>query len=220
MKSRQPARTGDRVGRRAPGDGSARPLPTEEGFSLIELLVTLAVLAILLNVAAPSFQDVLARLDQSARYNRLASDLHLARGEAIKRAGTVRICPRDTDDGCGTDWVDGWLVYVERGGDASDVDTGETILRSYAPVPPAGVAIAATATVLPAANGTVSGIAFDSRGRADWTLGTFVLCDSRGAEAALALIVNGAGGFRSASASDTSGEVVTDALGRAVACPS
>ena len=208
-----------------PAAGATRPTAGRraDGFTLVELLVALAVLSILLSVAAPSFRGLVADLEQSTRYNRLASDLRLARSEAIKRSGSVRLCARaDGDAGspsCGDDWTRGWHVFVEgSGGTPGAIDGGEALLRSRAFGTEEGPAIVARALVRPAPIATVPGIAFDSRGRADWTLGTIVLCDGRGDAEALALVVNGAGGFRRAEPLDGTSDVVADALGEPVEC--
>ena len=97
------------------------------GFTLVELMVTIAVLAIVLSVAAPSFLGLI----QGNRTQTLSQDLlgavQLARAEAVKRRQTVLVCRRNdagTDCAEGTDWTAGWLVR-ESGGD---------VLRVWDPV--------------------------------------------------------------------------------------
>ena len=63
------------------------------GFTLIELMITLAVAAILLTVAVPSFQTLIKRNALTARTNNFIADLHFARGEAAKRGSDVSVCP-------------------------------------------------------------------------------------------------------------------------------
>ncbi|MDD3937832.1 GspH/FimT family pseudopilin [Rhodoferax sp.] len=91
-----------------------------QGFTLVELLVTLTIAAILLSLAVPS----LASFVQSARLrgssNELASALMFARSEAIKRGHAVTVCksenPNALDPSCGTSatWQQGWLVFVDH----------------------------------------------------------------------------------------------------------
>ncbi|WP_239142605.1 GspH/FimT family pseudopilin [Variovorax sp. WS11] len=82
------------------------------GFTLIELMVTITVLAILLVVAVPSFDGV--RL--SSRLTSYATDLmassQLARTEAIKRNAPVTLCVSSNGTGCATSggWESGWIV--------------------------------------------------------------------------------------------------------------
>ena len=192
------------------------------GFSLVELLVALAIAAILLGIAAPSFGSLTRSLSRSTEYNELAGDLRLARIEAIKRGATVAVCARANATSCGEDWAKGWHVFVEtsaaEGGTMGEIETGETLLRSRAG-DEERFDIVAQAVVRPAARAARAYLTFDSRGRVDWSLGTIVICDSDGADEALALIVNGAGGFRRAQTTSASTDVVVDAFGEPVECP-
>lgn len=80
------------------------------GFTLIELMVTVAMLAILAALATPSFrQFVEAQRLRDASFG-LVSDLTLARSEAIKRGGNVAITP------VGGNWTQGWVVTLAGGG--------------------------------------------------------------------------------------------------------
>jgi type IV fimbrial biogenesis protein FimT len=101
------------------------------GFTLIELIVTISVAAILLALAVPSFQSLMISNRITAQTNDLVSDLAFARSEAIKRGATVTVCYANTATSCGagTDWTQGWMVFVDAGtaGDA----TGDTILRLH-----------------------------------------------------------------------------------------
>lgn len=83
------------------------------GFTLIELMVTVAVLGILSAIALPSFSGLLA----SSRVNSAATDLwaamQFARSEAVKRNETVTVCPSTNETGCaaaGTSFASGWIV--------------------------------------------------------------------------------------------------------------
>jgi type IV fimbrial biogenesis protein FimT len=83
----------------------------QRGFSLIELLVTMSLLAILLAMALPAFSS--SRLNTVLRTsaNNLLASTHLARGEAIKRNSPVTLCVSADGLVCGTgDWSQGWIV--------------------------------------------------------------------------------------------------------------
>ncbi|VTU38536.1 putative major pilin subunit [Variovorax sp. PBS-H4] len=90
----------------------AAPGNRRRGFTLIELMVTITVLAILLTVAVPSFDGI--RL--SNRLTSYATDLvtgsQLARTEAIKRNTSVTMCVSADGTGCSTSggWETGWIV--------------------------------------------------------------------------------------------------------------
>lgn len=79
-----------------------RPAPSYTGFTLIEMIVTVAVLAILLGLAVPAFQDTLAKRRLVGAAEQLYADLHYARGEAIKRNADVMVSLS-----AGTDWCYG-----------------------------------------------------------------------------------------------------------------
>jgi prepilin-type N-terminal cleavage/methylation domain len=95
---------------------------TMRGFTLVELMVTLAVLAILTMVAVPNFRDTIRRSRVSAASNALLVDLHYARAEAINRGQLVSLCPSSNGSSCtagGVAWEAGWLVYTYPAGAAS-----------------------------------------------------------------------------------------------------
>jgi type IV fimbrial biogenesis protein FimT len=92
------------------------------GFSLLELMITITVMAILLAIAVPSFRDVIHRNQVSSASNAVLASLNYARSEAITRGQLVSICPGDATAGCtsgGKVYDQGWLVYTYPAGAAS-----------------------------------------------------------------------------------------------------
>lgn len=76
------------------------------GFTLVELMVVLAVLAVLLGVAVPSFQNITNRNRLTAVTNEMVGALQLTRVEAVRRNGRVVFCPTTTGTACGgDDWT-------------------------------------------------------------------------------------------------------------------
>jgi len=94
------------------------------GFTLIELMVTIMVLAILLGVAVPSFRDAALGSRLTAYANDIVASVQVARSEAIKRNANVLLCASEDGAECGTDagWEVGWIVVASRQVAAADPD--------------------------------------------------------------------------------------------------
>lgn len=187
------------------------------GFSLIELLVTVAVVSILAGVAVPSFGALISDTKISTAINRFTSTVRYARSESTKRAAPISICARATDTTCGTNWSNGWIVYLddESVGTLLTLDSTDQILRINGPSNASS--IVASAVIRPTTLAVQSTIQFSARGRSNWDLGTVVLCDTRGATEARALAINGIGMIRQLSSDH--GSAPPDAFGTAVTCP-
>lgn len=86
-----------------------------QGVTLIELLVTLSVAAILLGIAVPSLRDFLVTNRLSSASTELVGALSMARSEAIKRVTTVTVCKSANGVACTTagGWDQGWIVFVD-----------------------------------------------------------------------------------------------------------
>ena len=125
--------SGDRFARdRRVGAGAAC-----SGITLIELMVVVALVAILAAMAAPNLSDLFINNRLSTAANELVAALNTARSEAMKRGAvvTMRRCGSvDPETGCaaasgkGEDWGGGWFMFVDLNRDRSR-DGGEEILR-------------------------------------------------------------------------------------------
>jgi type IV fimbrial biogenesis protein FimT len=94
----------------------------QHGFSLLELMITITVAAILLVIAVPSFRDVIHRNQVSSASNEILASLAYARTEAITRGQLVSICPSADGASCttgGQTFDPGWLVYTYPAGAVS-----------------------------------------------------------------------------------------------------
>jgi type IV fimbrial biogenesis protein FimT len=87
----------------------------QNGFTLIELMVTVVVLAIVLAVAIPSFTSQVLNNRSLTLGGDLVTALNFAREEAVKRGARVSICPSSDGATCltATDWAKGWMVFVD-----------------------------------------------------------------------------------------------------------
>jgi type IV fimbrial biogenesis protein FimT len=88
------------------------------GFTLVELMITLAIVGILLTVGVPSLKTFMQSNQLIASTNELISALHVARSEAIKLNSRVSICESSDGEECATtgDWSNGWIVFVDADG--------------------------------------------------------------------------------------------------------
>lgn len=104
----------------------------QRGFTLIEMLVTIAIVAIVAALATPAFRVFLVKRTVESALESLATDFRYARSEALKRGNFVTICRSSDGATCASsasaNWKDGWIVFVDSDRDVA-VDSGETILR-------------------------------------------------------------------------------------------
>ena len=100
-----------------------------KGFTLIELMVTIALVAILMTVAIPSFVTYQRNSELTSFTNTLRAGINAARGEAIKRGRNAMVVPIDGD------WNKGWVVFVDvtRSGDYTDANNITILTREAAP---------------------------------------------------------------------------------------
>ena len=128
--------------------GFKRPkaLKKIQGFSLSELMVTIAVAGVLLTIAVPQFKRQIEQSQFTSSSNELLGVMNYARAEALRRSRPVTVAPL-----VGTDWNSGWQMFIDI--NRNGAKDAAAVLRQ-------GNAI--TATELAA---TVDFVTFDSNGR-------------------------------------------------------
>lgn len=96
---------------------SSSPFAVQRGFTLVELIVAIALLAILTTLAVPSFTETLRGWRRDSATRELASSLNLARSESIKSSRQMVLCPSTNGTACvaGNEWRNGWMLYVDDG---------------------------------------------------------------------------------------------------------
>lgn len=84
------------------------------GFSLIELIIALALTAIVITLAVPGYQTLIATNHVQSKVDELVTAIHFARSEAIKRHTTITLCKSLDTKQCGGKWQDGWIIFVDK----------------------------------------------------------------------------------------------------------
>ncbi len=148
----------------------------QTGFTLLELIITMAIAAILLTIAVPSFQTTIANNRLVTQTNSLVTDINIARSEAVKRGTGVVLCssadPNAATPAClgtGNAWTGGWIVFVDANTNGAFNPPGDTLIK-------VSQAIGGTATILTA--GTLNTFTYNGDGTS--AAATFAICDDRG----------------------------------------
>ena len=111
------------------------------GFTLVELLVSMAVMAILLTLAVPAFSEAMVSSRLTSVANSFLSHLYLARSEAIKRNGRAVLCKSADGLACSGSggWHQGWILFHDANNNAGsgrrrkrDPDSVSLALRFHA----------------------------------------------------------------------------------------
>jgi type IV fimbrial biogenesis protein FimT len=157
------------------GSGCPHGRSPSAGFTLIELVVVVAVAAMLLIGGVPSLQAMVRDNRLIAAANDVVARLNLARSEAIKRRGRVALCSTTdsaaevpTCDGGGV-WGTGWVLFLDADGNGA-ADARANVLRAERGPGGEVVLRASTGRVTFGSDGGLVGGATVS----------FALCDSRG----------------------------------------
>jgi type IV fimbrial biogenesis protein FimT len=184
------------------------------GITLLELMLTIAVAAVLAAIAVPNMRDFIRNNRLTSAGNDLLRSLQLARSEAVKRQGVVTVCASDDGETCSDGEFTGWLVFLDANNDWDRSDD-EEILES--------ANVSDGVTVVNDATGKVS---FAATGFANSTPGQtpasrVVICDVRGNlkigdnSVARALIIEPTGRARVTKVYDE----VESAISTAGSCP-
>ena len=159
----------------------------EKGVTALELMVTMAIVAILLVTGVPAFKNYSWNLRMKTAMDSLQTDLKLARGRAISHNIQTVICPAGNASECSglSDWRDGWIVFTDINADRQKQE-GEPLLKQ------AG----ATEFMAITSSRSRSYLRFFPNGSAPGSNISILFCDKRGAKFAGAIIVSNSGRIR------------------------
>ncbi len=161
------------------------------GFTLIELMVTLTVAAILVTLST-SFSNLIQRNELTTVVNTLVADMNFARNEAIKTGAEVIICITQDGLNCtkGDRWHGGWMIYYDKDGDRRR-DNNEPLTRQQS-------ALSGTTTIIYNGRPVDNYVRFQASGTTNYS-GTFAICNSRDTALKRALVLSNTGRLRSSS---------------------
>lgn len=151
----------------------------QRGFTLIELMITLTIAAILLTMGVPSFNAMIKNNRLTAQTNQFVTAMNFARSEAIKRGASVTVTATDDSDG-DNEWGPGWSI----------TDNGGNTLRVFTALD--------AATALDSTN-NVDAFVFQSSGRVD-NADTLTMCDDREGETGRQITIAATGRVGSSTA--------------------
>lgn len=163
--------------------GTKRMMKKHNGFTLIELMIVVALVAILAAVGVPSFREFIQNNRLATQANTFLTGLKLARSEAVKRGVNVVVCASNDQVQCAGTWNNGWILFVDGNGDNARATT-ETLIR-------VGAGTASPLTLTNSGNPIVyqaSGIA----SAAD----KLMMCDDRGDDKARVIMIERSGNTR------------------------
>ena len=168
------------------------------GFTLIELMITIIIAAILLSIAIPSFTDIIAANRLTTNANELVTTLNFARSEAVKRGVRITLCKSTDGSSCVTtdDWSQGWIIFTDQNNNAAYNSGTETLLK---------VQLNAQNQISMIGNANVDEyISYVASGQSQLTSGAFQagtikICDDRAGDVGKKIVINPTGRPRSES---------------------
>jgi type IV fimbrial biogenesis protein FimT len=195
------------------------------GFTLIEMLIALVVLAVLIVVSAPAFRELIQNNRMLSEVYGLRAALNSARSEALAQRAFVTFCRSSDGAACiGADWKDGYIAFRDMNGNGAVDD----------PNNPDGDQIF-IAKVIDSSSmddikyedrdgNAVNMLQFNSRGYARGpggvsTSGTFTICDYREESDASGIVITAGGVVRAAVEDPNDPGVARDLRGAELDCP-
>ncbi len=182
------------------------------GYTLPELLVVVAIVAILMAIGLPSYTSIISANNVTSEINGLLGDLQFARSEAVKRGQCVRVCAADTSAGgssftcsnaTSANWYNGWFAFVDTSASPTSAcnapcsaPTGaQAAIRVQSPLKSGDTAASASTTPL-------CSVAFNYFGFST-TQGSVTFTPAHGNSSAKTLCVSSLGSLQTVSGGDS-----------------
>lgn len=195
-----------------------KSMSNHRGFTVIELVVTVALVAILAAIAVPAYTTMMTNNRMVGEINDFVGSLHFARSEAIKRGVDVTVCKSLDEQLCTTagDWSQGWVIF-------QDTNSSQTRDGAGCPGEPCEPLISAHSAFEGADQFAGTGnpanwVQFNRNGFSGNSFGTFTLCESgKDPRKARAIVISRTGRIRLGE--DTNGNGIVEGGGGDVLCP-
>lgn len=177
-------------------------------FTIIELVVTVAIVAILATIAVPAYTTIMTSNRMAGAINDFVGSLHVARSEAIKRGLNVVVCKSADGQLCTTtgNWSQGWLVF-------EDTNSSQTRDGAGCPNEPCEPLISIHSALqggdkLVGTGNPANWVRFNRNGFSGNSFGTFTLCESgNDPKKARAIVISRTGRIRLGEDTDSDGIV-------------
>jgi len=159
----------------------------QTGFTALELIVTMAIIAVLLTMGVPAMENYSWNLRMKTAMDQLQTDLNQARGHSISHNSQTIICPATENSNCSgqSDWQNGWIIFTDLNGDRQKQDPEP--LHHHA---------GAFSMLSISSSRSRNYLRFFANGSAPGSNVTILFCDKRGAEHAGTITVSNSGRIR------------------------
>jgi type IV fimbrial biogenesis protein FimT len=178
---------------------------SQRGMTLLEMLVALAVVAIVLTVVAPSVQTIISKNRTTSEINELSAAIQFARFNAIDQSSRAVVCPAPDFAACSANWNQAKIVFIDNNGNGAR-DDSEALLFST-------TAIATTNTM----TGPSGPIVFYESGATNASASIKICPDSKDSKLARSININAQGRVRLSTDSDKN-DIFEDTDGNELSC--
>jgi type IV fimbrial biogenesis protein FimT len=185
------------------------PIVPANGFTLLELLVVVAISGILLGVGVPAMGALIERNQFKAEVSALHRAVALSRSMAVYRGEAVSLCPLTSSNACGNDWADRLTIFVDSNQNSA-LDPDEATIGIVS-------GLTQPSSRLDRRHSRASAIMFRPNGSAFGHNGTLKVCMDGSTNLSATIIVSGAGRIRLGEDSNNDG-LAEDSSGDAVTC--